>query len=70
MYIAPRDAYPKKTCLWTSDDFVMPKRKPVRLPDGYSAQQNKLGGKSAKTKLIRSLSPRGFFKAIANSTFC
>ncbi len=70
MYIAPRDAYPKKTCLWTSDDFVMPEKKPVNLPDGYSTQQNKLGGKSAKTKLIRSLSPRGFFKAIANSTFC
>lgn len=70
MYIAPRDAYPKKTCLWTSDDFVMPEKKPVNLPEGYSAQHSKLGGKSAKTKLIRSLSPRGFFKAIANSTFC
>ncbi|WP_052692149.1 hypothetical protein [Teredinibacter purpureus] len=23
-YIAPRDAYPKKTCLWTGNGFVMP----------------------------------------------
>ncbi|ATN94145.1 DNA methyltransferase [Shigella phage vB_SflS-ISF001] len=70
MYIAPRDRYPKKTCLWTSDDFVTPEKKKVSLPDGYSTHHSKQGSKSVKTKLIRSLSQRGFFPAIANSTFC
>ena len=28
-YIAPRDAYPKKTCLWTGGGFVMPDTLPV-----------------------------------------
>lgn len=68
-FIAPRDAYPKKTCLWTSPGLTIPDRNPVKRPDGFSNQHKKLGGKSAKTKLIRSLSPRGFFKALANSIF-
>lgn len=63
-YIAPRDAYPKKTCLWTFGGFVMPKRKPVPCPAGYSTQHNKLGGKSLKTKNIRSATPRGFVAAV------
>ncbi len=64
-YIAPRDAYPKKTCLWSSRSFVMPPKRPVPCPPGYSAQHRLLGGKSAKTKRIRSASPRGFFVALA-----
>ncbi len=101
-YIKPRDAYPKKTCLWSSDDFVMPKikgvgpslhdledgklpadfihlvdelfyddekKKPMYKKDGapiwgYSDQHKKLGGKSLKTKNIRSATPRGFAKAV------
>lgn len=63
-YIAPRDAYPKTTNLWTSRDFVMPPPKPVEVPEGYSTQYNKLGGKSDKTKNIRSATPRGISKAI------
>ena len=59
-YIAPRDAYPKKTCLWTGGGFVMPERKPVAVADGYSTQHLKLGGKSQRTKDIRSATPRGF----------
>lgn len=66
-FIAPRDAYPKTTCLWTGGGFVMPARKPVQ-PDtddnGYSDQYNRLGGKSARTKIIRSLTPRGFANAV------
>ena len=58
-YILPRDAYPKKTCYWTGNGFVMPIKKPVAVNPGYSIQHKKLGGKSAKTKSIRSLSPRG-----------
>ena len=64
-YIAPKDAYSKKTCLWTSDGFVMPEKKPVACESyGNSRQHSKLGGKSEKTKTIRSLTPRGFAKAV------
>ena len=63
-YIKPRDAYPKKTCIWASDDFVMPDKKCVHVDEGYSDQHKKLGGKSLKTKNIRSATPRGFAKAV------
>ena len=63
-YIEPRDAYPKKTCLWTGGSFVMPPKKPVPVRDGYSTQHKKLGGKSQKTKNIRSATPRGFARAV------
>jgi hypothetical protein len=63
-YIKPRDAYPKKTCLWTGNGFVMPPKKKVRWESGYSLQFQKLGGKSQKTKNIRSATPRGFAKAV------
>ena len=63
-YIAPRDAYPKKTCLWTGGGFVMPATLPVTPEDGHSRQHLKLGGKSMKTKNIRSATPRGFARAV------
>lgn len=63
-YIAPFDAYTKKTCLWTGGGYKMPPKLPTCKPVGYSAQHKKLGGKSKKTKDIRSATPRGF--AIAN----
>lgn len=69
-YINARDAYPKKTCLWTGNGFKMPPKKPVEVPrksDGsvaYSEQYKKLGGKSLKTKNIRSATPRGFAHAV------
>lgn len=63
-YIAPRDAYPKKTCLWTGGGFVMPEKKIVKPMPGYSQQHTKLGGKSEKTKNIRSATPRGFSIAV------
>lgn len=63
-YIAPRDAYPKKTCLWVGNGFVMPKKISVQFDGGYSAQHTKLGGKSDRTKNIRSATPRGFAKAV------
>lgn len=68
--INPRDAYPKKTCLWTGNGFRMPVKKPVKVPcnpDGtvaYSEQYKKLGGKSLRTKNIRSATPRGFAVAL------
>lgn len=68
-YIRPRDAYPKKTCIWCGGGFVEPVRIPVSVEPGYSDQHKKLGGKSLKTKNIRSATPRGFAKAVflANS---
>lgn len=63
-YIKPRDAYPKKTCIWSSGDFVMPEKRPVEVEPGYSDQHKKLGGRSLKTKNIRSATPRGFAQAV------
>ena len=63
-YIRSRDAYPKETYLWVGNGFIMPAKRPVRVQDGFSDQYKKLGGKSARTKLIRSLTPRGFAAAV------
>ena len=63
-YIAPRDAYPKKTCLWTGGGFTMPWTDPVEPEEGHSRQHLKLGGKSMKTKNIISATPRGFARAV------
>lgn len=63
-YIAPRDAYPKKTCIWHGNGFIEPVRRPVEVAPGYATQHLKLGGKSLKTKNIRSATPRGFAKAV------
>ena len=74
--IPARDAYTKKTCLWTGNGFVMPEARPVepeRFQDknglNYSGAHWKLGGRSLRTKNIRSATPRGFAKAVfaANS---
>lgn len=67
-YIAPHDAYKKKTCLWTGGGFKMPDTIPVQPEhyhgNGYSTAMMKLGGKSQRTKDIRSATPRGFAKAV------
>ena len=63
-YIKPRDAYPKKTCIWHGGGFIEPIKKPVYVVPGYSDQHKKLGGKSIKTKNIRSATPRGFALAV------
>jgi len=50
-HIAPRDAYSKKTCLWTGGGFTMPAKLPVECESfGSSRQHRKLGGKSLKIK--------------------
>lgn len=68
-YIKPRDAYPKKTCIWAGNGFVMPKLKPVEVESGYSDQHKKLGGRSLKTKNIRSATPRGFAQAVFEGNY-
>ena len=66
-YIKPRDAYPKKTCIWSGNGFVMPDKRPVDVLPGHSDQHKKLGGRSLKTKNIRSATPRGFAQAVCES---
>lgn len=62
--IPARDAYVKKTCLWAGNGFVMPDVAVVAADIGDNPGWAKLGGKSARTKTIRSLTPRGFAKAV------
>ena len=73
-YIAPRDAYKKKTCLWTGGGFVMPDKVSIDPEgyhgNGYSTAMMKLGGKSQRTKDIRSATPRGFAKAVYEHNAC
>lgn len=60
--IPARDAYMKKTCLWTGGGFVMPAPRPV--PGVPFHEAFSLGGKSERTKRIRSTTPRGFAEAV------
>lgn len=71
-YLPPRDCYTKKTCLWTGGGFVMPPRRQVALPPDYDGSLiwKKLGGKSEKTKTIRSATPRGFARAVFSVNSC
>ena len=58
-------AYTKRTLLWGS--FRLPERRPV-APVATSSQGSwlqSLGGTSARTKYLRSLTPRGFARAFA-----
>lgn len=64
-YIEPRDAYPKETCIWKGNYFLIPPTRTIPILPGWSKQTTKLGGKSLKTKIIRSASPRGWFEALA-----
>lgn len=57
------DAYTKKTCLW--GEFTAPRRTPVE-PVRVSSQGSwvqRLGGKSERTKELRSATPMGFARA-------
>ena len=57
------DPYTKKTCLWGK--FNPPEKSPVE-PIKTTTQGSwlqKLGGKSEKTKILRSITPQGFAKA-------
>ena len=74
--IPPRDAYKKRTCLWTGCGFRMPEPRPVEHENvvvnridptkghNYAPWHMKTGGKSLRTKNIRSATPRGFAKAV------
>jgi hypothetical protein len=62
----PGDAYTKKTCLWTGGGFAMPWPKPV-APQRVNSQGSwlmSLGGRSERTKALRSKTPEGFARAV------
>lgn len=57
------DAYTKRTLLW--GEFTLPQKTPVE-PVRVCSQGSwiqKLGGKSARTKMLRSMTPAGFARA-------
>jgi hypothetical protein len=65
--IPEQDRYNKKTCLWTGNGFILPVFKHLPPMQKANPAHEKLGGKSARTKYIRSLTPRGFAQAIFES---
>ena len=62
--IPEQDRYNKKTCLWTGNGFILPEFKRLEPLQDQNPGHEKLGGKSARTKYIRSLTPRGFAQAV------
>lgn len=58
-----RDGYTKITGLWFGNGFVVPEKRPVPHC-GFFWGWKFLGGKSARTKQLRSLTPRGLARAI------
>lgn len=58
------DGYTKKTCIWHGNGFVEPVKNPGPINIGFFWGWKYLGGKSAKTKQLRSLTPRGFARAV------
>lgn len=58
-----RDAYTKNTGIWCGNGFVMPDKSPVPFSPAFPGFE-KLGGKSTRTKNIRSVTPRGFARAV------
>ncbi|HWN93731.1 MAG TPA: hypothetical protein VNT99_01750 [Methylomirabilota bacterium] len=65
----PSDAYTKRTCLWTGNDFVMPKAKPVKPIEG--SKMHRLSPSNHRAA-IRSATPEGFARAVfeANANRC
>lgn len=59
----PRDGYPKDTWIWSGGGFAMPEKRPVDSVRDFPGFK-KLGGKSARTKRIRSTTPEGWARAV------
>lgn len=62
-----RDAYNKKTCIWSGNGFKEPKTKRVEPLEKDNPGWKMCGGKSIRTKNIRSATPRGFAQAVFES---
>ena len=62
-----RDAYNKKTCLWTGNGAQLPQTDPVP-PLGHRSPVMRLGGGGGQaTRIARSVTPRGMAAAIAQA---
>lgn len=59
-----QDAYNKDTCIWHGNGFKEPKKKRVEPLFKDNPGWKLCGGKSIKTKNIRSATPRGFAHAV------
>lgn len=59
-----RDAYNKRTCIWLGGGFIEPGRNRVEPLSKDNPGWKLCGGKSLKTKNIRSATPRGFAIAV------
>lgn len=59
---AAKEAYNKRTCIWSGSGFVMPS--PRALEPVLGSITLKWGGKSLKTKNARSKTPRGWSNAV------
>jgi len=65
----PQDRYNKKTCIWCGSGFIEPEKKRIAPEFKDNPGWSRTGGRSMKTKNIRSATPRGFARAVflANS---
>jgi len=59
-----QDAYNKTTCIWSGNRFVKPGLKRIEPLHKDNPGWKKCGGKSLRTKNIRSATPRGFAEAV------
>ena len=59
-----RDLYNKNTCIWHGNGFIEPGKKRIEPLSKDNPGWKKCGGKSLKTKNIRSATPRGFSQAV------
>jgi len=64
-----RDAYKKETWLWVGNGFVFPKIIEVNPVGKEFPGWKKVGGKSDRTKEIRSVTPEGFSRAVFQSNY-
>jgi hypothetical protein len=62
--IPRRDRYRKKTLIWCGNGFIQPQKLPYAPLKEANPGWAKLGGKSLRTKNIRSATPRGFALAV------
>lgn len=63
----PQDRYNKGTCIWSGNGFVEPAKKRIEPLYKQNPGWEKCGGKSTRTKNIRSATPRGFALAVFNA---
>lgn len=62
-----QDAYNKNTCIWHGNGFKEPRKRPITPKFKENPGWKLCGGKSIKTKNIRSATPRGFAFAVKQS---